>query len=142
MLFDLLRFYTPYLALIIRFVVGVTFVMHGYPKLKNPQVTLKWTGNLGVPAAATVAATVLEFFGGLALILGFLVQVVAFFIILEMIGTIALKKMKMKAPYLIGVNTSGKQYGPYETDALLILLAIVMLILGAGPFSLSAALGI
>jgi uncharacterized membrane protein YphA (DoxX/SURF4 family) len=142
MLFDLLRFYTPYLALILRLVVGVTFVMHGYPKLKNPQATLKWTGNLGVPAAATIAAIVLEFFGGIALILGFLVQIVAFFIILEMIGTIALKKTKMKSPYLIGANTSGKQYGPYETDALFILLAVVIMVLGAGPLALSIALGI
>jgi putative oxidoreductase len=137
MLFDLLMSYTPYLALIIRVVVGAAFVMHGYPKLKNPQATLKWTGGFNVPAAATVAAIVLEFFGGIALILGFLVPIVAFFILLEMIGTIALKKSKMKGPYLIGVSASA-----YETDVTYILLALTMMVLGAGPFSLSAALGI
>ena len=137
MLFDLLMFYTPYLALFLRVVVGVTLVMHGYPKLKNPQATLKWTGGLGVPAAATVAVIVLEFFGGIVLILGFLVPIVAFFIALEMIGNIALKKTKMKAPYLIGENASA-----YEPDVLYILLAMTMIVLGAGAFSLSAALGI
>ena len=90
--------------------------MHGYPKLKNPQATLKWTGSLSVPAAATVAVIVLEFFGGIALILGFLVPIVAFFIALEMIGNIALKKTKMKGPYLIGESASA-----YETDVLYIL---------------------
>jgi putative oxidoreductase len=139
MLLDMLRFYTPYLALLLRVVVGATFVMHGYPKLKNPQATLKWTGGLGVPAAAAVAAMVLEFFGGIALILGFLVPIVAFFIALEMIGTIALKKTKMKAPYLIGENESALAY---ETDVIYILLALTMMVLGAGAFSLSAALGI
>ena len=139
MLFDLLMRYTPYLALVIRVVVGIAFVMHGYPKLKNPQGTLKWTGGLSVPAAATVAAIVLEFFGGIALILGFLVPIVAFFILLEMIGNIALKKTKMKAPYLTGENAPTNAY---ETDVLYILLALAMMVLGAGPFSLSAALGI
>ena len=134
---DMIMFYTPYLALLLRVVVGASLVMHGYPKLKNPQATLKWTGGLSVPAAATVAVIVLEFFGGIALILGFLVPIVAFFIALEMIGNIALKKTKMKAPYLIGENAAA-----YETDALYILLAVTMIVLGAGAFSLSAPLGI
>jgi putative oxidoreductase len=137
MLFDMLMLYTPYLALLLRVVVGASFVMHGYPKLKNPQATLKWTGGLSVPAAATVAVIVLEFFGGIMLILGFLVPIVAFFIILEMIGNIALKKTKMKAPYLIGESASA-----YETDVLYILLAMTIIVLGPGAFSLSAALGI
>ena len=137
MFLDTLMVYTPYLALLLRVVVGASLVMHGYPKLKNPQATLKWTGDLGVPAAATVAVIVLEFFGGIALILGFLVPIVAFFIALEMIGNIALKKTKMKAPYLIGENAAA-----YETDALYILLAVTMIVLGAGAFSLSAPLGI
>jgi putative oxidoreductase len=129
--------YTPYLALLLRVVVGASLVMHGYPKLKNPQATLKWTGDLGVPAAATVAVIMLEFFGGIALILGFIVPIVAFFIALEMIGNIFLKKTKMKAPYLIGENAAA-----YETDALYILLAVTMIVLGAGVFSLSAPFGI
>jgi uncharacterized membrane protein YphA (DoxX/SURF4 family) len=137
MFLDTLMVYTPYLALLLRVVVGASLVMHGYPKLKNPQATLKWTGELGVPAAATVAVIMLEFFGGIALILGFIVPIVAFFIALEMIGNIALKKTKMKAPYLIGENAAA-----YETDALYILLAVTMIVLGAGVFSLSAPLGI
>jgi putative oxidoreductase len=137
MFLDTLMVYTPYLALLLRVVVGASLVMHGYPKLRNPQATLKWTGDLGVPAAATVAVIMLEFFGGIALILGFIVPIVAFFIALEMIGNIALKKTKMKAPYLIGENAAA-----YETDALYILLAVTMIVLGAGVFSLSAPLGI
>ncbi|MGA2460739.1 MAG: DoxX family protein [Candidatus Bathyarchaeia archaeon] len=137
MFLNMLMFYVPYLALLLRVVVGASIVMHGYPKLKNPQATLKWTGGLGVPAAATVAVIVLEFFGGIALILGFLVPIVAFFIALEMIGTIALKKTKMNAPYLIGDNAAA-----YEPDVLYLLLAVTMIVLGAGAFSLSAPLGI
>jgi uncharacterized membrane protein YphA (DoxX/SURF4 family) len=32
-----------YLALFLRVVIGATLAMHGYPKLKNPKQTLKWT---------------------------------------------------------------------------------------------------
>lgn len=130
MMFDFL--FAPYLALLVRIVIGATFMMHGYPKLKNPKQTLKWTESLGVPAAATIAAIALEFFGGIALVIGFLVPIVAFFIVLEMIGAIALKKTKMKAPYLIGENASA-----YETDVLYILLAITLMVLGAGAFSVN-----
>lgn len=136
MLFDFLVIYTPFLALLLRVVMGITFVMHGYPKLKDPKATLKWTENLGVPAGATIMAIVLEFFGGIALIVGFLVPTVAFFIALEMVGNITLKKTKMKAPYLAGQNASA-----YEIDVTYILLAITLIVLGAGAFSLSSILG-
>ena len=137
MLLDFLIFYTPFLALLLRLVVGINLVMHGYPKLKNPKATLKWTEELGVPAAATISAIVLEFFGGIALILGFLVPIVAFFIALEMIGNIALKKTKMKAPYLVGQNATA-----YEIDVTYLLLAITMMVLGAGAFSLGTLLNL
>ena len=130
MMFDFLL--TPYLALFLRIVIGATLIMHGYPKLKNPKAIVKWTESLGVPAAATIGAIVLEFFGGIALIIGFMVPVVAFFIALEMIGNIALKKTKMKAPYLIGQNASA-----YEPDVTYILLAMTLMVLGAGIFSIS-----
>ncbi len=136
MLFDFLIFYTPLLAVLLRVVMGVTFVMHGYPKLKDPKATLKWTESLGVPPAATIMAIVLEFFGGIFLIVGLLVPTVAFFIVVEMIGNIVMKKTKMKAPYLVGQNASA-----YEIDVTYILLGITLIVLGAGAYSLSAILG-
>lgn len=142
MIFDFLILYVPYLALLLRVVMGINFVMHGYPKLKNPKATLKWTEDLGVPAAATIMVMVLEFFGGIALILGILVQLVAFFIALEMIGNIALKKTKLKAPYLFGQNPSvGQNPTAVEIDVTYLLLAITLIVLGAGAFSLSSVLG-
>ena len=95
--FQMLLPYTGFLALFLRVWVGVNFVAHGYPKLgKSRQQTLQWTRSLGVPAVATYLAIILEFFGGLSLIIGFIVSIVGFFIALEMIGAIFLKKTKMK----------------------------------------------
>jgi putative oxidoreductase len=135
-IFELLTSYTLYLALLLRVVVGVTMVMHGYPKLKNPQQTIQWTKGLGVPTPATYLAIVLEFFGGIALVIGFLVPIVAFFLAVEMIGNTILKKVKMKASYLQLTEHA------YEIDITYLLLSITLLVLGAGAFSLDAFLGL
>lgn len=132
-LFEVLLPYTGYLALFLRVWVGVNFVAHGYPKLgKARQQTLQWTKSLGVPTFATYLAIILEFFGGLSLIIGFIVPVVGFFIALEMIGAIILKKTKMKAPYM-GQNS-------YELDITYLMLGITLVLLGAGLASLDSLL--
>jgi len=133
-IFQMLLPYTGFLALFLRIWVGVNFVAHGYPKLgKSRQQTLQWTKSLGVPAVATYLAIILEFFGGLSLIIGFIVPIVGFFIALEMIGAILLKKTKMKAPYM-GQNS-------YEIDITYLMLAIALIVLGAGVISVDSLLG-
>ena len=126
--------YTAYLALLLRVWVGANFVAHGYPKLgKTREQTLQWTKSLGVPVVATYLAIILEFFGGLSLIVGFIVPIVGFFMAVEMIGNIYLKKVKMKGPYM-GQNS-------YEIDITYLMLAIVLIVLGAGVFSVDSFLG-
>jgi putative oxidoreductase len=127
--------YTAHLALLLRVWVGANFVAHGYPKLgKTREQTLQWTKSLGVPVVATYLAIILEFFGGLSLIIGFIVPVVGFFIALEMITVIFLKKTKMKAPYM-GQNS-------FEIDITYLMLAIVLIVVGAGAISLDSVLGL
>jgi putative oxidoreductase len=128
--------YTAYLALFLRVWVGVNFVAHGYPKLgKSRQQTLQWTKSLGVPAVLTYLAIILEFFGGLSLITGFIVPIVSFFIALEMIGAGILKKSKMKGQYIGGTVS-------YELDITYLLLAIALIFLGAGALSIDSAIGL
>ena len=132
--FQMLLPYAGFLALFLRVWVGANFVAHGYPKLgKSRQQTFQWTKSLGVPAVATYLAIILEFFGGLSLIIGFIVPIVGFFIALEMIGAIFLKKTKMKAPYM-GQNS-------YEIDITYLMLAIALIVLGAGVISVDSFLG-
>lgn len=134
-IFETLSPYAAYLALLLRVWVGTNFVAHGYPKLgKAKAQTLQWTKSLGVPTVATYLAIILEFFGGLSLIIGFLVPIVGFFIVLEMAGAIVLKKTKMKAAYM-GQNS-------YEIDVTYLMLAIALIVLGAGVFSVDALLGL
>ena len=51
---------------------------------------------------------------------------------MEMIGNIYLKKMMMKAPYM-GQNS-------YEIDVTYLMLAIVLIVLGAGVISVDSLL--
>jgi putative oxidoreductase len=132
--FEMLLPYATYLALFLRVWVGANFVAHGYPKLGNAKAqTLQWTKSMGVPTVATYLAIILEFFGGLSLIIGFLVPLVGFCIVLEMAGAIVLKKTKMKAAY-IGQNS-------YEIDITYLMLAIALIVLGAGVISVDSLLG-
>ena len=134
-LFEMLVPYVGYLALALRVWVGANFVAHGYPKLDKAKAqTLQWTKSLGVPTVATYLAIILEFFGGLSLIIGFIVPIVGFFMAVEMIGIICLKKMKMKVPYM-GQNS-------YEIDITYLMLAIILIVLGAGAISVDALLGL
>ena len=68
---------------ILRVVLGVLFVAHGYPKLfKNFSGVAAWFDSQGIRPAKFWVLVVggVEFFGGLFLVLGILVQVVGIFI--------------------------------------------------------------
>ncbi len=99
-----------------------------------PQTVQSMKG-LGVPAGATYAATALELAGGIALILGLLVPIVGVFFVVFMVANSIMKKRKMHAEYIA--------QGPsYENDVLYLALALVLVFLGAGVFSLDGALGL
>jgi len=120
-------------ATIGRVLLGALFLVHGWPKIKNMKGPIVWVKSTGFPAGATfvVLFTLLEFFGSIALILGFLVQVVAILFILEMIATSIFSKTKLGKKYVLG----------YELDVVYLVLALVVALLGPGPWSLDAVLG-
>jgi uncharacterized membrane protein YphA (DoxX/SURF4 family) len=130
--------YTAYLALLLRVWVGADFMAHGYPKLtKSRQQTVQFMKSLGIPAGLTYLAAILEFFGGVALVIGFLVPIAAFLFAIEMIATTILKKYKMKGPYLVGQSPAA-----YETDITYLLLSITLVVLGAGALSIDSVVGL
>ncbi len=136
-MFEFLTAYAQYFALLLRVVVGFSLVLHGYPKLKNPKMPVEGMKTVGVPAAAVWLAIILEFFGGLSLIIGFLVPIVAFFAVIQFASIVLVKKTKMGGKY---VRTD--QGTSYEIDVTYLLLSLAMLVLGAGPLSLDALLGV
>ena len=126
-----------YLALLLRVWVGANFVIHARPKLGQGMVqTTQWMKSMGVPPQAAYAATALELGGGIALILGLLVPIVGALFVVFMVANSVMKKRKMHADYIAQGKPS------YEIDALYLALALVLVFLGAGVFSLDGALGI
>jgi putative oxidoreductase len=119
-------------ALVGRLVLGAIFIVHGWPKIKDVRKTQEWVKGTGFPRGETFALlfTLLEFFGGIALILGFLTQAVAFLIFLEMIATTIFSKKKLNKKFILG----------YELDVGYGTLALVLALLGPGAWSLDRIL--
>ena len=125
------------LAAGLRVVVGAALVAHGLPKVRGGwKQSGQWIQSMGVPAAAAVPVTILEFFGGIFLIVGLMVPVVAGFLAIQFIAITAMKKSKMNASF---IGSQGK--ASYEVDILYLLLALALLALGAGAVSLDSFIG-
>jgi len=131
--------YGPELLLILRLGVGAGMVLHGYPKAKGGRVQAgQWLKSMGVTPLAADLVTVLESLGGIFLILGLLTPLIGLLFVVQFGSIIWMKKSKMHASFI-----SMEQGKPtYEIDAVYLLLALVFLVLGAGPLSLDGLLGL
>ncbi|MGI0078210.1 MAG: DoxX family protein [Nitrososphaerales archaeon] len=129
--------YTAYLALVLRVWVGANMITHARPKLgAGTKGTIRWIKSLGLPAGAAYLAIILELFGGIFLMIGLIVPIVALFIAIEMIANSLMKKYKMKAGYIVTGKAS------YEIDVLYLMLSIVLIVLGSGAASLDGLIGL
>ncbi len=89
---------------------------------------------MGIPAITAIFVTIIEFFGGLLLVVGLIVPVVAAFVAIQFLGIIAMKVWKTKAAYI----SMGGNKPSYEVDALYLVLALVLMVLGAGAVSIDS----
>ena len=122
-----LLMFIPYLALVTRIWMGANMMIHGYPMLKNIKETAEQTKKtLGIPIRATYTAAILEFFGGLFLIIGLIVPIVGMFFAIFMIANVIMKRRKMSAVYISTRKAS------YEIDITYLILSIILIVLGAG----------
>jgi putative oxidoreductase len=121
-------------SLLLRLAVGTLFIIHGYPKLTPAQRQQggAWMKSMGMPAAIVPLGGVVEFFGGLALILGLLTPIVAVLSALWMLSTTWFSISKIKKKYA----------GGYEIDVTLLLAALALALLGSGIYSLDHLLGL
>ena len=119
----------------LRIVLGFLFAAHGWQKFNEWTIagTQASFAKMGVPAAeiAAPAVAVLEFAGGIALVLGILTRVVAALLALNMLGALFL----VHAP--AGVFAAN---GGYELVLLLAAGAFALALTGAGRASLDRAL--
>jgi putative oxidoreductase len=129
---------------IARLVLGIVFFAHGAQKL------LGWYGGSGfnstlqiltkqlrIPAPMAVLVISAEFFGGTGLIIGLLSRVAALGIALTMLGAIVM--VNARHGLFMDWYRNRKGHG-FEYHLLAITLAILVIIRGAGAFSVDRAL--
>jgi putative oxidoreductase len=127
--------------LVLRLVLGVIFIGHGAQKLfgsfGGPRISgfTKMLEQLSVKPAKPMAilAGLAEFVGGILVILGFLTPLAALILIGVMI--VAVLTVHLKNGFF---NTNGG----YEFNLALAGMALTLLIVGAGAYSLDSVLGI
>ncbi len=117
----------------IRLALGISFIFHGYLKLtgQSRAQTLQFMKSIGVPAMVVNLVALLEFLGGIGLVVGFLTQVIGILIFLEMIGTTILSKTKLGKKYMLG----------YELDIGYMAMALSLALLGPGTLSVDSLIG-
>jgi putative oxidoreductase len=120
--------------LLIRLVMGIAFILHGWPKIQNPMGWMSAMGGSSVPAFLQALAAIAEFGGGLGLILGLLTPVAAFGLVCQMIGALVLVHLPQGHAFVA-------QGGPsYELPLVYLVIAISLIALGPGKWSLDALL--
>lgn len=124
--------FNDWALLILRVVLGVILIAHGYPKLRDLKGTSAWMGALGFRPGIVFAlvAGILEVFGGLALIAGFLTQGIAVLVVLQFLVII------------FKVNRAKGLKGGYELDLLIAATAALLATTGGGLFGLDNTFGI
>jgi len=109
---------------LIRLTLAVVFMIHGYNKLSALESTVMFFGHLGLPAILAYLIIALEILGGLALLLGVLVNWIGYLLATDMLFAIILVKAKMGL------------VGGYELELILLLIALGVSLLPPGKFSL------
>jgi putative oxidoreductase len=119
--------------LALRLVMGTAFLFHGWPKIQHP---FGWMGpDADMPGVLQSLAALSEFGGGLALILGLLTRLAC----LGIGGTMFVALATVHIPH--GDPFVGKPGTPsFELAAVYLACALLLLLVGAGRFSLDALL--
>lgn len=114
---------------ILRLVLAAIFIVHGWPKIRDLKKNAEWFNSVGFRPGkfwGTIAA-LLEFAGGIALALGFLVTLLSAFYAIEF-AAITIWKISRKTPFK-------GEYG-WEFDLLILAAVIVLFFIGGGAYAL------
>lgn len=117
---------------------GIAFIVHGMPKIFNLSATAEQFSMWGFPSWLAVPIAVLEFFGGILLVAGFVSRILAGIFAVEM----AVAGVVVHVPNGWDVFHFGDPMARgYEYNLALILLLLAIILLGPGPLSVDARLG-
>ncbi len=113
--------------LVLRVAMGVVFIVHGWPKIKDLRANAKGFDKMGFRPGklwGTIVAF-LEFVGGIALIAGFFTQAIGLLLAAQMLVA-TVWKIKNKQHFA----------GGYELDIALVAMGLILATSGAGAFAM------
>jgi len=121
-----MSFRLSFSALLLRLIVGTIFILHGYPKLAMPAPFVEFFLAHRIPGGAPMVTFVgiVEFVGGLLLVLGLLTRTSAFLLMIDML--VALIVVELKDGFMLGA----------QFVTMLLITNLVLLLLGGGFVSL------
>src|SRR6185369_11906497 len=129
----------------IRIILGGGFMAHGWAKWsRGPAMfaELLKQAHVPLPLANAWLVTLVEIFGGLALLIGAFVTIVSLPLIFSMLGAMFTVNIRygFSAVNTIGLTPAGPQLGPpgYEINLLYIAGLVALMLGGAGPLSIDA----
>ena len=129
----------------LRMILGVGFMVHGWAKWSRGPAAfaeLLKQAHVPLPFANAWLVTLLEIFGGLALLMGAFVTIVSVPLILSMLGAMFTVNIKygFSTVNTIGLTPQGPLLGPpgYEINLLYIAGLVALILGGAGPLSMDA----
>lgn len=114
--------------LILRLVVGLAFVFHGYDKIKNP---FGWMPGDSIPGVFQALAAISEFGGGMAWMLGLLTPLASFGLLCTMAIAVRLVAFVMQSPFVAKKPDDIS----YELASVYLCVALLLLFAGPGRFS-------
>ena len=130
-MFPVYYLYNDFVLLVLRVILGLVLVAHGWPKFRNLKSAAEGLHGMGFKPGrlwATIAMIV-EFFGGIALILGIFTQGAAALVLIQFLVIIIWKILK-KSPIVGGL----------ELDLLIWAIAVLLSVQGAGTISLDQSI--
>jgi putative oxidoreductase len=118
---------------ILRIVLGIAFVVHGWSKLSGGVggVAGFFGDQLAIPLPGLVAwvVTIVEMVGGLLLIAGALTQIVGILLVLDMLGAILFAYLLRGQPFIEGGGIT------WEKEAVFAAAALCLVLAGPGAWS-------
>lgn len=135
--------------LVLRVVAGLIMFYYGSQKMlgwfggNGFQPTIQgFQSGLGIPPAFGILSICAEFFGGLGLVVGFLTRVAAFGLVCNMAVAVAVKLRSVTTLVAVPASSDAALRDPLVGPAYPLLLcsvALAVLLIGAGRYSLDAA---
>jgi putative oxidoreductase len=124
----LLPLNTDLALLILRVVLGIIMIYHGWPKLTNLGGTIEGFTGMGIPlpAVSAVFAMVAELFGGLLLLVGAFTDIAGLLIAIDMLGAITFVHAK---------NGFAVNEGGFEWPLALLAMGLAIALAGPGRYA-------